>query len=221
MLSHQQAKEFYDSFGKKQDWQSFYENIAIKALIRQIELDKASAVLEFGCGTGRFAEEILEKHLPPNAKYVGIDISKTMVDLSKKSLIRFGNRVEVCLTSGLPIFDFKTGEFDRFISNYVFDLLTFEDIQKVLQEVWRVLSEDGLIGLVSLTHGFTPISRLVERIWLTIHKIQPILVGGCRPISLSSLVTEPRWRIRYNEKFSSYGVPSEVIIAEKMGEIRG
>jgi ubiquinone/menaquinone biosynthesis C-methylase UbiE len=221
MLSHKQAKEFYDRFGKKQDWQSFYENIATEALIRHIELGKTTSILEFGCGTGRFAEKLLEKHLPPNAKYVGIDISETMVDLSRKRLIRFGNRAEVRLINGSPMLDFKAGAFDRFISNYVFDLLTFEDIQEVLREAWRVLSEDGLVGLVSLTHGFTPVSRLVGRIWLTIHKIRPMLVGGCRPVSLLSLVTEPSWKIRYNEKFSSYGVPSEVIIAQKVAKIHG
>jgi ubiquinone/menaquinone biosynthesis C-methylase UbiE len=56
MLSHEQAKAFYDRFGKKQDWQSFYEDAATAALLRNEELDKSSAVLELGCGTGRFAE---------------------------------------------------------------------------------------------------------------------------------------------------------------------
>jgi hypothetical protein len=38
-LSHQQAKALYDRFGKKQDSQSFYEDIAINALIRKYEFD--------------------------------------------------------------------------------------------------------------------------------------------------------------------------------------
>ncbi|RMD62955.1 class I SAM-dependent methyltransferase, partial [Candidatus Parcubacteria bacterium] len=50
MLSYQQAKAFYDRLGKKQDWQRFYEDVATAALLRNGEFDKASAVLEFGCG---------------------------------------------------------------------------------------------------------------------------------------------------------------------------
>jgi ubiquinone/menaquinone biosynthesis C-methylase UbiE len=216
MLSNEQAKAFYDRFGKKQDWQSFYEDVATAALVRNGEFDKANAVLELGCGTGRFGERLLEKHLPVNARYVGVDISDTMVALAKERLVRFGVRAEIYLTDGSPHFDFGTATFDRFVSNYVLDLLTFEGIQTVLQEAWRVSTEGGLLGLTSLTHGFTSISHVVTSIWMTIHAIWPTLVGGCRPINLLELVTGPRWRVRYDGKFSSYGVPSEVLVAEKV-----
>jgi ubiquinone/menaquinone biosynthesis C-methylase UbiE len=214
-LSHQQAKAFYDRFGKKQDSQGFYEDIAIEALIRKCDFDKASSVFEFGCGTGRFAERLLEEHLPSNARYVGVDISETMVALAKERLVRFGLRAEVHLVNSSPQLDFETGAFDRFVSNYVFDLLEFEDMRRILGEAWRILSDGGLLGLVSLTHGFTFASRAVESIWMLIYAIRPALVGGCRPISLSELVAEPNWRILYDSKFSAYGVPSEVAVTKK------
>src|SRR6266498_3420410 len=160
--------------------------------------------------------DFLKKHLPANASYIGVDISETMVALAKERLARFGSRAELHLTDGSPRFDFESGAFDRFVSNYVFDLLKLEDIRAVLQEAWRVLSERGLLGSASLTHGFTCVSRVVESIWTTIYAIRPMFVGGCRPISLSELVSEPNWRIRYDARFSSYGVPSEVLIAQKM-----
>jgi ubiquinone/menaquinone biosynthesis C-methylase UbiE len=216
ILSYRQAKAFYDRFGKKQDWQSFYEDVATEALIRNGQFNRANSVLELGCGTGRFAERLLEKHLPANASYIGVDISETMVALAKERLARFGSRAELHLTDGSPRLDFESGAFDRFVSNYVFDLLKLEDIQALLQEAWRVLSEGGLLGSASLTHGFTCVSRVVESIWTTIYAIRPMFVGGCRPISLSELVSEPNWRIRYDARFSSYGVPSEVLVAQKM-----
>jgi ubiquinone/menaquinone biosynthesis C-methylase UbiE len=215
MLSHQQAKAFYDRFGKKQDWQGFYEDVATEALIRNGEFDKARAVFEFGCGTGRFAERLLEKHLPARARYVGVDISETMAALAKERLVRFGSRAEVYLIDGSPRLAFKKSSCDRFVSTYVLDLLTFEDIRTVLQEAWRVLSAGGLLGLVSLAHGFTPISRIVEGLWMALYAIRPRLVGGCQPISLRELVTGPGWKVRYDDKFSNYGVPSEVLVAEK------
>lgn len=219
MLSHGQARAFYDRFGKKQDWQSLYEDAATAALLRNGVFDKASAVLEFGCGTGRFAERLLEEYLPERARYVGVDISKTMVALAKRRLVRFGARAVVYLTDGSPCLDFGTATFDRFVSNYVLDLLTFEDIRTVLQEAWRVLTEGGLLGLTSLTHGFTPISRVVTSIWMKIHAFRPTLVGGCRPINFLEFVTGPLWRVRYEGKFSSYGVPSEVLVAEKLSKV--
>lgn len=220
-LSHYQVKAFYDRLGKKQDWQSFYEDVATEALIRNGEFDRASAVFEFGCGTGRFAERLLERYLPPEARYVGVDISETMVALAKKRLARFGLRAEVHLTNGSPQLNFETGAFDRFVSNYVLDLLNVDDTRTVPIEAWRILSDDGLLELVSLTRGFTFISRIVERIWQEIYEIRPILLGGCRPICLRELVTGPNWSLRYSEKFSRFGVPSEVLVAERVRIGRG
>jgi ubiquinone/menaquinone biosynthesis C-methylase UbiE len=157
MLSRQQAKKYYDKFGKKQDWQGFYEDIATNALVRNGELDSAVRVFEFGCGTGRFGQKLLENHLPSNARYVGIDISDTMIGLAKDRLARFGDRAEVHQVDGSPKIDFEAESFDRFVSTYVLDLLSIEDIQAVLQEAWRILTPGGLIGLTSLTHK----SRLV------------------------------------------------------------
>jgi ubiquinone/menaquinone biosynthesis C-methylase UbiE len=216
MLSYRQAKAFYDRFGKKQDKQGFYEDVATEALIHNAQFDRAGAVLEFGCGTGRFAERLFERHLPADASYVGVDISDTMVALAKERLARFGQRSKVYLSHGSPRLDFEPAAFDRFVSNYVFDLLTLQDSRTVLQEAWRLLSGGGLLGVTSLTHGFSIVSRLVAGIWTAIHVIRPTLVGGCRPISLREFVTERGWRIRYDDKLSCYGVPSEVLVAEKV-----
>lgn len=215
MLSYQQAKAFYDRFGKKQDKQGFYEDAATEALIRNAQFDRAGAVLEFGCGTGRFAEQLLERHLPAEARYVGVDISETMVALARERLDRFGQRAKVYLSQGSPRLDFDAATFDRFVSNYVLDLLTHEDNRTTIQEAWRVLSEGGLLGITSLTHGFSAVSRIVAGVWTAIHAIRPALVGGCRPIRLRELVSQREWRIRYDDKLSRYGVPSEVLVAEK------
>jgi ubiquinone/menaquinone biosynthesis C-methylase UbiE len=217
MLSHQQAKAFYDRFGRKQDWQSFYEDVATEAVIRNGKFDSAEAVFEFGCGTGRFAAGLLERHLSTDARYVGVDISETMVGLAKERLVGFGSRAGVYLSDGSPQLDFPTATFDRFVSNYVFDLLEVEDIRTVLQEAWRILSKEGLLALVSLTHGCTFVSRLVENLWVAVHDIRPGLVGGCRPISLSALVTEPSWRVIYEKRFSRWGLVSESLVAQKTG----
>ena len=216
MLSYQQAKSFYDRFGKKQDGQGFYEDVATEALIRNARFDRAGAVLEFGCGTGRFAERLLERHLPEAARYVGVDISDTMVALARERLDRFGQRAKVYLSHGSPRLHFEADAFDRFVSNYVLDLLTHEDSRTAVQEAWRVLSEGGLLGITSLTHGFSAVSRMVAGIWTAIHAIRPSLVGGCRPIRLRELVTEDGWKIRYNDRLSGYGVPSEILVAEKL-----
>jgi ubiquinone/menaquinone biosynthesis C-methylase UbiE len=214
MLSRKQARDFYDRLGSKQDWQSFYEDPAVADLIAHLSLAAAASVIEFGCGTGRLAELLLAHHLPKEATYLGIEISSTMARLAQRRLARFGKRAKVLLTKGEIRLGVKASSFDRFLSTYVLDLLTEDDIRSLVAEAHRLLVPGGLLGIVSLTHGFTPLSRVFEKAWMSAFRFRPGLVGGCRPISLEGFI-DAGWNIRHSEKMTSFGVPSEVLVAEK------
>lgn len=214
MLSRKQARGFYDRLGSKQDWQSFYEDPAVADLVAHLSLATATSVIEFGCGTGRLAESLLTHHLPREATYLGIEISSTMARLTQRRLIPFGKRARVLLTKGETRLDLKPSSFDRFLSTYVLDLLAEDDIRSLVAEAHRVLVPNGLLGIASLTHGFTPLSRVFERVWMSAFRTRPGLVGGCRPISLEGFIGAD-WRVRHSHKMTSLGVPSEVLVAEK------
>ena len=100
LLSPTQAERFYDGLGKKLNSQAFYEAPALNDLAAHLDLETCRAVLEFGCGTGRFAEELFETRLPPHATYVGRDISEVMVRLARERLARFGPRATVEKSDG-------------------------------------------------------------------------------------------------------------------------
>jgi SAM-dependent methyltransferase len=215
-LTHAQARAYYDRFGAKQDSQRFYESPALSELVHHGAFEEAHALFEVGCGTGYFAAALLEDHLPPDASYRGVDVSATMVALTRKRLARFGERAQVTQTGGEPTFDAADASMDRVVSTYVLDLLSTADIQAVLAEARRMLVPGGLLGLVSLTRGFTLSSRLVERVWTSVWRHSPSLVGGCRPISLVKLVDPSEWQVQHRRLVSSFGVPSEVLVAEKV-----
>ncbi len=217
MLSREQARAFYDRFGSKQDWQSFYEDPATAGLIAHADFGNAGSVFEFGCGTGRFAEGLLEHHLPSSASYLGIDISSTMVELARPRLLRFGERAEVRLTEGEPKFDVKGGGFDRFVSTYVFDLLSESDIRAVLCEAHRMLRPGGLLCLSSLSAPHGPASRALMAAWSALHARRPALTGGCRPIDLLPFLGDGAWKVRHHGTFTPLGIPSETIVAEPSG----
>lgn len=207
------AQRFYDRFGAKQDAQGFYELPALRDLESHLDLKTCRAVVEFGCGTGRFAAELLAGALPPDATYLGLDISRTMVGLTVERLGRFGSRAQVRQSDGSPRIDSPTGVCDRFISNYVLDLLPDEEIRSVLLEAHRLVIPGGMLGLVSLTHGPTPASWLVSTLWSGAHKVWPGLVGGCRPVELLRFVSPPQWTIKHRNIVTPYGVPSEIVVA--------
>ena len=214
-MSREEAKKFYDRLGVKQDWQRFYEDHAVIELLEHANFESAQSVFEFGCGTGRLAEILLERYLPPDAQYTGIDLSSTMVDLAAHRIAKYRKRARVILSSGEPGFDAGPDVFDRFISAYVLDLLSVDDITVVVAEAHRILKPSGLLGLVSLTHGYTFMSRLVEKIWTGFYRLRPSFVGGCRPVELQQYLRPLAWRMRYVNKISRFGIASETLIAEK------
>lgn len=212
-LTFEEARAYYDSFGAKQDSQIFYEDPAVKVLITKGHFDQATSVFEFGCGTGRFAQELINEHLPSDAIYQGTDISSTMIELAKERLKSFGPRAMVTLSStdvDIPVGD---DAIDRFVSTYVLDLLPRAEGQKVLEEAHRSLQADGLLCLASITPGTTPVSRFVMGTWQWIFSQKPSIVGGCRPTELTELLPAAHWQIRFQTVVVAWGIASEVVIA--------
>jgi ubiquinone/menaquinone biosynthesis C-methylase UbiE len=209
------ARRFYDRLGARQDTQGFYENPALDALIEHADFQHTQAVFEFGCGTGALARRLFETVLPGDARYVGLDLSETMVGLATKRLETWRDRAEVRLSDGSPTLPVPDGAFDRFVATYVFDLLGPGSKAQVLAEGLRILRPGGLLCTVALTHGTTPVSRLVSRLWDGICWRWPRLVGGCRPIRLEDDLEPERWEIRHREAVASYGISSEVLVAER------
>lgn len=212
-LDHREAESFYDRLGAAQDSQSFYEDRALDELVAHADLATAEVVLELGCGTGRLGARLLEAS--PRLHYTGIDVSGTMVGLSAARLARFGPRARVVKTDGSPKLDFADGSFDRMFSAYVFDLLSEADITRLLDESYRVLRESGLLCTVGLTPGERGPSRLVTAVWTRVERLSPRLVGGCRPVRLASFLDRSRFHVVHHRIVTAWGVPSEVLIANK------
>ncbi len=215
-LSREEARRVYDRIGSRQDTQAFYEDRATDILVRYGEFATARRVLEFGCGTGRFASRLLATHLSEAARYRALDLSPKMVDLARERLAPFGARVEVVLTDGSPPTAEPPASCDRFVSNFVLDLLSEDDILCVVREAHRIVEPGGLLCLCSLSTGVGPFSLLVSRVWSRVHAARPALVGGCRPLELRSWIPPEQWRVRHHEKLAPFGVPSEALVAESI-----
>jgi ubiquinone/menaquinone biosynthesis C-methylase UbiE len=181
-LSHEEATTFYNRFGSRQDRQHWYESPATRNLLKHGRFEEANAIIELGCGTDAFAEELLTHHLPMAGRYLGVDSSSTMVELSRKRLEPFAERAKVHLTDGSLKLAWPASSFDRFVSDYVLDLLSPDDIRQVIDEAYRLLKLDGCLCVVSLTYGRIWNSRLITWLWNGVHRFNPKWVGAVRCI---------------------------------------
>jgi SAM-dependent methyltransferase len=205
------AERFYDRFGKKQDLQ-VYEHAAIERLVALGDFEHASAVFEVGCGTGRVAAALLEKHLPRNARYVGVDISATMVGLTERRLAPWCDRVIVRHADATAGWPSDTGKCDRFVATYVLDLLDESSARSLLEEAHQLVRPQGLLCVISTSEGRGGGSRALTSVWKTIYAWNPRLVGGCRPVRVMELVDQVMWRKQHREIVCSWGICSEVAI---------
>ncbi len=212
-LSPEEAKRFYDRLGSAQDWQAFYEDPAINELIAHAAFDSAQSVLEFGCGTGTLAARLLQHKLPAGARYVGLDISSTMVSLARERLKPWSERALVDQSDGTPSIHEPNRNFDRFVSTYVFDLLVPDFIDQLLSEAHRLLAPGGKLCLVSMTFGASPFSRAVCWGWQRLWRLSPGIVGGCHPIELLHYLPLDGFNPDHQTKVTSWGLTSEVLVA--------
>lgn len=215
MLSPTEVKEFYDGFGARQDRQGFYEDRALDDLFAHSALGRARRVVEFGCGTGRFAARVLAEF--PGLSYAGFDVSTTMVGLARERLARFGERATIGqLEPGTLRLPLPGGGVDRVLSTYVLDLLPASDIAAFFTEAGRLLDADGLLGVVSLARGPAFLPRLVSGLWGLVFRVAPGVVGGCRPIELAPFCDGRGWETLHRQTIVSRGISSEVLVARPL-----
>ena len=212
-LTSEQARRVYDRIGRAQDWQRFYEDAATADLVARAGFDAAHSIVELGCGTGRFAAGLLSRHLPADASYVGVDLSPRMVALASERLRPWRDRARVSLVDGDATVPAADGTADRFVANYVFDLLGPEETGASLADARRVLEPGGLLCTAGLTFGEGGIARFVSRAWTGVWTRRPALVGGCRPVRLVDALDRAAWEVRHHRTVVSWGIASEVVIA--------
>lgn len=213
-FTQEQTIAYYDRFGAKQDKQGFYEDIALAELVQYGRFEEATRVVEFGCGTGRFAERLLTDHLPSHATYWGCDVSTTMLKLTEQRLIQFGERAETWKYIGEGQLPLPDASADRFVSTYVLDILSFDEIDFMIAEAGRILAPDGLLCLASLTNGAQGVPKLASALWKMVYALKPSLVGGCRPIELKPFLAGADWEVLHCKVVIGRGISSEVIVAQ-------
>lgn len=216
MLTRDEARSFYDAFGRKQDDQAWYEEPALDVAIAHGRFGDAGAVFEFGCGTGRFARRLFDDHLPPDARYLGVDLSTTMTGLARECLAFYAERAEVRLCDGAAESGEPAASFDRFVSSYVLDLLPEAEIRALLREARHILKPGGILVLVGLTLGTGLLPRLVSTLWRLVHRARPRLVGGCRPIVVHDFLEPRSWALVHRETVECRGLSSEVLVASRL-----
>ena len=209
-IEQEQISSVYDKIAPIYDiWGKLTESHANDKAIELAEIRDGQSILEVAVGTGLTFCEIVTRN--PNGSNQGIDLSKGMLEKATKRLSKLSNSnysLDVGTAFDLSIED---ESIDILVNNYMFDLILFEDMDKILLEFNRVLKKGGKLILVNMTEG----ERLGSKIYDIIYNISPKTMGGCRGVKLSERLQNRGFKVEVREYCQQMLFPSEVILAYK------
>lgn len=201
------------------DWiMGFHERWSNRAALRGPVLEGTKNVLEAGVGTGYLLSQLVKQ--AKNATTISaVDLSPQMITAAR-NYIRRKNLLSQVLTfvrSDCRRLPYPDGIVDLYVSSYLFDLLSEEEIDAALMEMERVLATNGHAILISMTtelDGLWAPMRLFYRVMNELYcvgyhhgrwnRIWKFLFAGyaphCRPIALGRyLRAAPSLSVEYTK----------------------
>lgn len=186
------------------------EDRFIQQGVKMLGLQPGDRVLEIGSGTGRGLVR-LAQDVGPGGRVVGLDISRGMIDRAQRRVRNAGleDRVDFLLEDAVQLPLPKDG-LEAAFASFTLELFSLDDLDRVLDELGRVLRENGKFVVVALHKGehFSPAGTIYE----TLHEWFPRRLD-CRPIPVGSLLQQAGWLVERQEIKSMWGLPVSLTLA--------
>ena len=190
-------------------WGKLTESKARDRAIELAEIKDGQSVFEVAVGTGLAFYEIVKRN--PNGENTGIDLSKGMLKKADRRAGRLSEANYSLNTGSAFNLNIEDESVDTLVNNYMFDLIPFEDMDKILVEFKRVLKKDGKLILVNMTEG----ERFGSTLYDFVYNISPKTMGGCRGVKLADRLQQQGFNVEAREYYQQMLFPSEVILAYK------
>lgn len=206
-LSQEGVKAVYNSAAKIYDvWGLLTEGRARKHALQLAQVQNGERVLEVAVGTALMFKEIVKRN--PNGTNIGMDISSGMLKKARQRMASLGSaHYELRMGDAFDI-PFPDNEFDLLVNNYMFDLIRFSEMGRILSEFRRVIKEKGRLVLVNMTESESPGGNLYR----AVYRLFPKALGGCRGVKMSDRLAAAGFDVITREYHQQLMFPSEVIL---------
>jgi len=205
-----QIPRVYDRLASVYDiWGWLTESRARARAIELAAIEDGTTILEVAVGTGVAFHEIVKRN--PHGQNLGIDLSPGMLARARSRMSAMPGasyRLEIGTAFDLPV---QSDSVDILVNNYMFDLIPYADMDRVIDEFRRVLKVGGRLILVNMARGESRASRIYEGIY----RISPRAMGGCRGVQMADRLGQHGFTVGVREYHQQFLFPSEVIVAQK------
>jgi ubiquinone/menaquinone biosynthesis C-methylase UbiE len=203
----------YDRLSRWYDWLAGSEETFNRRGVEMLELAQGERLLEIGFGTGKTLAGLPLLGL----KAAGVDLSFGMARTARARLRKMGLESRILLNLGDAVrLPFPPGCFDAVFTGFTLELFDTPEIPCVLDEIHRVLREDGRLGIVSLSLPEQPGYML--RVYEWFHRTLPAYVD-CRPIPVAALQKQNGFQVCKIECRMMWGLPVEIVMARPSRKI--
>lgn len=142
-----------------------------KKAIREVASVNPGAVLDVACGTGD-STIALAKALPRECRITGVDLSEQMLKVMEKKVASEGLEGRISAETGdAEALRFQGGSFDAVTCD--FGVRNFENLEKGIREMLRVLRPGGKLVILELSMPSNPLVRKVYEIYFL--RILPLI----------------------------------------------
>ncbi len=148
----EQVAEMFNNISHKYDFLNHLLSMGIdkgwrKKAIKLLQKDQPKTILDIATGTGDFAIEALK--LNPE-KIIGVDISEGMLKVGREKMVKKGLDQIIELQSGdSENLNFEENFFDASI--VAFGVRNFENLEKGLQNMHRVIKKNGKVVILEFS----------------------------------------------------------------------
>jgi len=165
-----QVEEMFDKIAFRYDFLNHLLSAGIdvswrKKAIKQLKELNPKIVLDVATGTGDVA--ILTCKMLKTEKIIGIDISDGMLEIGQKKIMKLGfqNHIEL-LKGDSETISFGDNTFDAV--TVAFGVRNFENLEKGLQEILRVLRPGGKLVILEFSRPALPVIKNFYNFYLRV-----------------------------------------------------
>ena len=206
-LSQEEVRNLYNGLSRFYDlWGTNTEGHARRRGIQLAQIQNGETILDVAAGTGSILADVVRQNF--KGFNAGIDISAGMLEKARKKLNGTSANVELKVGSAFEI-PYPDHTFDLLFNGYMFDLMPFEVMPKILAEFKRVLKPTARLVLMNMTIG----ERFGSQIYQRLYNISPAIMGGCRGVRMTESLENAGFRVNTREYHQQLLFPSEVILA--------
>jgi len=171
------------------------------------EIQDGQSILEVAVGTGLMFNEIVKRN--SHGQNMGIDISEGMLSRAETRLSKQNSENYSLSIGSAFVLKMEDASVDMLVNNYLFDLVPFNQMDKIIGEFKRVLKCDGKLILINMTKSESFGGSLYEYVY----RLSPRILGGCRGVQMTDLLTRHGIKVEVREYVQQMFFPSEVILA--------